>query len=207
MNTSSRSLCAAAMLLATFTQIASADTQTDIIGSWSSVGCELRPQQNPDGSIGQWWLTRAIDFEEGRIDATFTTYADAGCQTTLHELHFAGSVEFGDASELAPGAREAKLTIDEFVRFTPRADGFRDFLNSAEPGACGNSTWELGKAQDVLKTGCNLLGLQPDSPTIEYEVLAVVGNQLYFAARPVDGSFMTSPDKRVYALQVGLRRN
>ena len=198
-----------ALLLSATTLMGTAysNTKTEIIGSWSSVGCELRPQQNADGSIGEWWLTRTITFEADRIEAEFTTYAEAGCITPVNTLHFAGKTELLNPSDAIKEAYDAKLTIDEFVRITPLADGFTGFLNSAGAGACGTTEWKNGEAQDVLPTGCTVLGIKPNVPTIEYEVLAVIDNTLYFAARPVDGSFMTSPEKRVHALQVGLRRN
>lgn len=186
---------------------AHANTPADIIGHWVSVGCELRPQQNTDGSVGAWWLTRNIRFAPNRIDATFTTYADAGCQSALQHLHFGGTVEFVEPSAVIAGAHDAVLTIDDYVRFTPVAEGFAAFLNSAEPGSCGTDTWAVGVTQDVLNTGCAPLGLPANTPTVEYEVLAVIDDRLHFAARPTDGSFMTSPDKRVNALQLGLKRN
>lgn len=188
------------------TNTAFSDTKKEIVGAWSSVGCELRPQQNADGSIGEWWLTREITFETNRIEAQFTTYAEAGCITPVNALHFAGTAELIRPSSLLKGAYEAKLTIDEFVRITPLADDFTGFLNSAGTGACGSDEWKTGDAQNVLTTGCTVLGLKPDDPTIEYEILSVIDNMLYFAARPVDGSFMTTPDKRINALQIGLRR-
>lgn len=177
-----------------------------INGSWKSIACELRPQQNADGSVGQWWLTRDITFENESIQAKFTTYTDAGCQQALQVLSFAGSVEVVKESSVIPGAYDAILTIDDYVRFTPLAEGFAGFLNSAGKGNCGTESWAVGVTQDVLETGCTVLGLPAGEPTVEYEVLGVFSDHLYFAARPVDGSFMTSPEKRVHALQVPLAR-
>ncbi|MEM6276493.1 MAG: hypothetical protein AAF714_06045 [Pseudomonadota bacterium] len=187
---------------------ASADTTAaGLDGSWRSVSCEVRPQPNADGSMGEWWMTRTVTLEDGRIEAAFTTYAGPGCDFALQTLYFAGRVDVLGPSDVLDGAVEADLTIDEFVRFTPLAQGFADFLNSAEAGTCGTVPWEVGTAGDVLESGCSVLGLPPNSPTVEYEVLGVAGDHLYFGERPVDGSFLTSPEGRPRALLAPLIRD
>lgn len=175
-------------------------------GAWKSVSCEVRPQPNADGTMGEWWLTREITLDAGRIEADFTTYAGPGCDFALQVLSFAGSVQVLGPSGVMDGAVEADLTIDEFVRFTPLAQGFADFLNSAEAGTCGTAEWQVGTAGDVLETGCSVLGLPANSPTVEFEVLGVAADHLYFGERPVDGSFLTSPEGRPKALLAPLIR-
>jgi len=183
-------------------EFAAADTGvTGIDGTWESLACEVRPQAGADGTVQDWWLTRRVAFNNGRIEAWFTTYAGPGCDLALNELHFAGSVTVQGDSAVMAGAKEADLMIDEFVNITPLAQGFADFLNSAPAGTC-SSGWGVGVAQDVLPAGCAILGVQPNTPTVEYEVLAVQGDHLYFGARRVDGSFLTTPELRPKALLV-----
>ena len=176
-------------------------------GSWSSLACEVRPQVGQDGAVTEWWLTRDITFKDGRIEAEFTTYAAAGCQGPLNTLAFGGQVDVIGDSAVLPGAKEADLTIDGYVRFIPRAQGFADFLNTTGPDDCGAEPWAVGAAQDVLSGGCSLVGIEAGVPTVEYEILAVEGDHLYFGARPVDGTFLTRPEDRPTALLVPLRRN
>ena len=83
-------------------------------------------------------------------------------------------------------------------------EGFRDFLNSAEPGSCGDAQWEVGGEQDVYTGGCSVLGVAPNADTVEYEVLYVDAGHLYFGARPVDGMPLGTPEQRPTALQVPL---
>ncbi len=175
-----------------------------IDGTWESMACELRPQQGPDG-VADWWVTRKITFADSTITAEFTTYAGPGCTTPLNIRAFAGRVDVLGDSDVSPTAKEADLTIDQYVRITPMAQGFADFLNS-QPGACGSETWEVGKEIAVHETGCALLGVEPDTPTIEYEILAVEGDHLYFGARPVDGRFLANPEQRPKALLVPAKR-
>lgn len=202
-----RGIIGVAALAMTCSTPAFADTSAaGLDGDWKSVSCELRPQVGADGAIGEWWLTREVSIKEGRIEADFTTYAGPGCGFALQTLSFAGSVDVIGASGLLEGAVEADLTIDEFVRFTPLAQGFADFLNTAEAGSCGTDSWEVGKAGDVLETGCSVLGLPPNSPTVEFEVLGVAQDHLYFGERPVDGTFLTTPEGRPQALLAPLIR-
>ncbi|MEM1236174.1 MAG: hypothetical protein AAGI10_04320 [Pseudomonadota bacterium] len=181
-------------------------TAAGLDGAWKSLSCEVRPQPNQDGTMGEWWLTRDVVIESGRIEADFITYAGPGCGFPLQVLSFAGSVDVLGPSDVLEGAVEADLTIDEYVRFTPLAQGFADFLNSAEAGTYGTSAWEVGSAGDVLETGCSVLGLPANSPTVEFEVLGVVADHLYFGERPVDGSFLTLPEGRPKALLAPLVR-
>lgn len=181
-------------------------TAAGLDGAWESISCEVRPQPNQDGTMGSWYLTRTLTIEDGRIDAQFTTYAGPGCGFALQILSFGGSVTVQGASGVAEGAVEADLLIDDYVQFTPLAQPFADFLNSAETGTCGTGSWEVGTPQDVLETGCSVLGLPANSPTEEFEVLFAEGDYLFFGERPTDGSFITSPDKRPFALLAPLRR-
>lgn len=199
-------ILAMALPLPISTASVSAQDLTALNGTWESISCEVRPQVGQDGKISEWWLTRKIEMKEGKIAAEFTTYAGPGCGFALQRLDFGGSVTMRGTSSVAQGAIEADLLIDDYVRFTPMADGFADFLNSAPDGTCGAQSWQVGTTQDVLEGGCSVLGLKPNDPTQEFEVLAVVNDQLYFGARPVDGTFITSEDKRPKALLVPLAK-
>ncbi len=185
---------------------AQSTTETGLDGQYASIACEVRPQPNQDGTMGEWWLTRDITITENRIDAVFTTYAGAGCGFALQELHFGGGIEIVGASDVIEGAVDANLTIDDYVRIKPLAEDFAAFLNSAPGGACLSAEWTVGEARDILEEGCLVLGVQPNTPTVEYEVLATRGDMIYFGARPTDGTFIVSPEKRPSALLVGAVR-
>ena len=201
-------LASAAIMVAQLGSPAAAQSTTDagLDGQFASIACEVRPQPNQDGTMGEWWLTRDITITENRIDAVFTTYAGAGCGFALQELHFGGGIEIVGPSDVIEGAVEANLTIDDYVRIKPLAEDFAGFLNSAPSGACLSAEWKVGEARDILQDGCLVLGVQPNTPTVEYEILATRGDMIYFGARPTDGTFIVSPDKRPSALLVGAVR-
>ena len=182
------------------------DSTIDLSGTWKSIACELRPQSGQDGIV-PWYLKRSITFAPGRIDAHFTTFADPTCSAPLLELKFGGDVNILGASNVAPGAREVDLIVNDYLTITPKMDGFAGFLNSAKPNACGVNEWSVGEEQDVFETGCSVMGVAANSPTKEHEVLHVSAGHLYFGARPVDGQPLADPDDRPTALQMPLKRS
>ena len=181
------------------------ESTLDIDGIWESIACELRPQAGQDG-IAPWYLKRSITFAPGRIDAHFTTFADATCTAPLLELKFGGDVNILGVSDVAPGAREVDLIVNDYLTVTPRMDAFAGFLNSAEAGTCGAEEWAVGAEQDVFQSGCSVMGVAANAPTTEYEVLHVSAGQLYFGARPVSGQPLAEPGDRPTALQMPLKR-
>ncbi len=181
------------------------ESEIDLNGTWESIACELRPQAGEDG-VAPWYLKRSIAFAPGRIDAHFTTFADSTCSAPLLELKFGGDVNILDGSDVAAGARNVDLIVNDYLTVTPQMEGFAGFLNSAEPGTCGTEEWSVGTEQDVFTTGCSVMGVAANSPTTEYEVLHVSAGHLYFGARPVDGLPLAKPESRPTALQMPLKR-
>ena len=74
-------------------------------------------------------------------------------------------------------------------------------------GACDDPERLVHLAGLTLRwAAASVLGLPAHSPTVEYEVLGVAADHLYFGERPVDGSFLTSTDARPKAVLVPLMR-
>ena len=192
-----------ALACASGTSVAATD-MPELNGTWVSTSCELRPQAGPDG-VNPWHLTRSVVFNGDRIDAHFTTYADANCSAPLVELKFGGDVRVQGQSDVVNGAKNVDLIVNDYLTITPRMDGFTGFLNSAEPGSCGNEAWQTGVEQNIYETGCSVMGVAADTPSNEFEVLYVASGLLYFGARPVDGKSLDTPESRPTALQVPLQ--
>ena len=74
------------------------------------------------------------------------------------------------------------------------------------PDHASSPDWTVGEARDILADGCMMLGVAPNTPTVEFEILAAKGDMIYFGARPTDGTFITSAEKRPKALLVGAAR-
>ena len=110
----------------------------------------MRPQAGQDG-VTPWYLKRSITFGPGRIDAHFTTFPDPACAAPLLELKFGGEVTVLGASDVAAGAREVDLLVNDYLTVTPRMEGFAAFLNSADSDACGADAWAVGAEQDIFQ--------------------------------------------------------
>jgi hypothetical protein len=168
----------------------------ELNGDWASVSCEQRPPADQPT-----YLKREITFQDGEIAIVFHQFADAACTEPTFSFYFGGSYEILGDSTVAEGAKEANITITD-VRITPDSDGFAGFLNSAETGTCGAEAWEVGTQQAVSETGCSVLGLPAGLVTTEYEIFYVLNDFMFFGARPLDGSFLSEPEKRPTALLV-----
>lgn len=176
-------------------QADSTTTQDDLLGQWVSIACELRP--------GPQYLTRDFTFEEDRWFGIFPNYADPVCSEPTLVFKAEGPYALGESLPVAEGAVAGEFVIDT-IRLTPQSQAIVDFLNSAPDGDCGVDTWEIGVEQDVSETGCTLLGIDLSEPITEYEVVLVRDGYLFFGARPLDGSGLSSPESRPTALQVPL---
>ena len=67
-----------------------------IVGSWTSISCELRPQQNaedPAKAPSPSYLTRDFKYDaDGGFEANITVYADPGCAIPAASYDFAGDL-------------------------------------------------------------------------------------------------------------------
>jgi len=173
----------------------------ELIGEWSSISCEHRPPAD-----SPTYLRRDISMnDDGTIDIRFHQFADSFCEQPTFTFYFGGSYELLGESAVADSAKESIITIDE-VRITPDSDGMVGFFNSAEAGTCGADAWEMGVEQSVSETGCSVMGLPAGLITTEYELFYVLEDFLFFAARPLDGTFLDAEEKRPGALLVPLQR-
>ncbi len=96
------------------------------------------------------------------------------------------------------------------VAAASRSDGVQPWhltrdIVSAEPGTCGVESWTVGVEQDVFEAGCSVMGVAPNTPTNEYEMLHGSARLLYFGARTVDGHSLDDPEVRRTALQMPLQ--
>jgi hypothetical protein len=161
---------------------------SSILGRWVSVQCEARPNAQ--------YVKRDFKLAKTQWELDQLIYADAACTQPTLNFHVEGSYVLGNPSTVLPGATEAEFTLAT-VKLTPRVQATADFLNTAPAGTCGAARWELGVEQDLGPTkGCALFGLDLTNPIVEYDVVKVEGKQLFFGARPQDGGFLNTPERR-----------
>ncbi len=177
------------------------DTTDVVAGDWASIACEVRP--NFDGT--PLYITRDISFSGGQIDIRFHNFADAACAEPTFSWYFGGTYELLGPSDAAADAVQGNITIDQ-VGITPDVADLAGFFNSVGNDDCGTATWEVGVEQDITATGCSLMGLPANNITQEYETFYQYADFLAFAARPINGTFLDTPDKRSTALLTPLVR-
>jgi hypothetical protein len=195
-------LLAGALVPACGSDDAPADDPDSVVGRWQSPICEARP----DGMGGYRYVERDFRIrDDGTWEGTIGFFADEGCETPVSTAVIGGGYEIGAPSSKVYGASEARFDLDVF-RFTPRADFFVDFLNTAPAGTCGTETWQLGVTQDISETGCALIGVDHESCPSEHELVYVLGGQLMFGGRPGDGGNLCTEARRPITLQTPLLR-
>lgn len=172
-----------------------------LIGTWESLSGEVRPTAGG----GSLYLRRRFTFERDDSSADFRFYSDSTFKTQTMIFEFGGAYEVLGPSEAVAGATKANFPLSR-LRITPTDPGIVGFLNSAPAGTCGESPWKVGVAQDLSSThGCSLFGIDTRS-TIEHDIFKVDNDQLFFGARPSDGSLLDTPEKRPTSWQAPLRR-
>ncbi|MEM9477877.1 MAG: hypothetical protein AAGA71_21540 [Pseudomonadota bacterium] len=200
---------AAALALLSTTQIAAQDTTLDglksrIVGSWTSIACELRPQQNaenPGGAPSTTYLTRDFTYDaEGGFSATITVYADAACEVPAISYDLAGEIVWHGPNPAAPGAWSQDYVLNRQLELTVLAPPMRDQLNQLPEGACGDGPFELGISREILGKPCVLLRFVEGSTfVVDHDLLYVrkdTPNMLFMGGKHVDGTGFYYPENR-----------
>jgi hypothetical protein len=173
--------CAGMSLLAVSCQSSSkvAEQASLPSGEWISESCESFPNQ--DGS--KTYFHRHFIFEGKKWLINFNTFGDETCKTQLLNVKVGGIMRPSDTSSKVPGATNVFFTIDQ-REITPVGAGVLGWLNGGEKGVCDQKGWEVGRAKNILESGCAALG----SPTAqqcpgEYDLIKWNGEKLYLGQR------------------------
>ncbi|MBV6658227.1 MAG: hypothetical protein KI785_10730 [Devosiaceae bacterium] len=202
-------LLACVSLLQIASTPASADTslealQSRIVGSWTSISCELRPSPNPQDPSGTpvpTYLTRDFSYgAEGGFDATITVFADSACQVPAIAYDFSGHVVWHDANPAVEGAWSQDYVLDERLVLRVLAEPMAEQLNGLPDRACGNGPFVVGEARDILGEPCALLNFVEGSQfVIDHDFLYVradTPNMLFMGGKHVDGTGFYYPQNR-----------
>ena len=185
--------------------------QTRIVGHWTSIACELRPQQNPaDPTLAPTpsFLTRDFTYDAtGGFEANITVYVDPFCQVPAASYDFAGEIVWHDANPAAPGAWSQDYILNRKLQLTILAEPMVSQMNQLPEGACGTGPFVLGEVRDILGQPCMLLKFVEGSAfVIDHDFLYVredTPNMLFMGAKHVDGTGFYGPENRP---QVGLQQ-
>jgi Adenomatosis polyposis coli down-regulated 1 len=178
-----------------------------LVGHWKSTQCEVRPGQGDQ----KYYVKRDFTYTKTDSKAFITFYADETCDEAkkVSRVFFTGPYvvrsQVIDTEGATKGASPAHFLFST-LKLTPLADGFAQYLNSAAPGTCGTKKWEVGKEQDVTSTnGCSAVFSFNACPW-EQDVVKVVGDELFFGARPAGGGCNPDVKHLPSELQAPLKR-
>lgn len=178
--------------------------QSRIVGSWTSIACEMRPQPNPAGqelAPLPSYLTRDFTYDaEGGFDAVITVFADPACAVPAIRYAFAGEIVWHDDNPAVKGAWSQDYVLNRKLELTVTAPPMVEQLNQLPEGACGEGAFELGKTRDILGKPCALLRFVDGSDyVIDHDFLYVradTPNMLFMGGKHVDGTGFYAPENR-----------
>ena len=148
------------------TSASAADTSLDglkerIVGRWTSIACEIRPQANPEGlekAPNATYLTRDFTYEAtGGFSANITVYADPACAMPAVSYDFAGEIVWHDANPAADGAYSQDYVLNKQLELMVHLPPVAEQMNALPEGACGEGPFVVGETRDILGQPCALL--------------------------------------------------
>jgi hypothetical protein len=147
-------------------------TPSDLIGEWSSVGCESTKLIGVN--TGNAFFQRFYVFSETNFNVRYSYFADAICQKPLFSIRINGWSELGRVRHDLPNTREA-LVVYSTVLLTADSSAGRQAVKS-----CGTNPWTVGQEYDITASGCLAAGIKPRTQCIgDYELVRVERNVYY----------------------------
>ena len=178
--------------------------QSRIIGTWTSISCEIRPQQNsedPGLARTPSYLTRDFSYDaDGGFSANITVFADPACDVPAVSYDFAGELVWHDANPAADGAWSQDYLLNDQLDLTVLVQPMADQLNQLPDGACGDGPFAVGETRDILGKPCILLRFVEGSEFVaDHDFLYVredTPNMLFMGGKHVDGTGFYAPENR-----------
>jgi hypothetical protein len=183
------------------------DTKRALVGEWASLAPEVRPSasKNPDGTLKPFYLSRDFKYlGNDRFELTINNSADPYGKVPLARIYLRGHIQWLGEHAIAAGAQKANFTADEAYEVTPMVVGFADVLNKV--AFAGFSPWQVGQAQSVFGKTFVPFGLVEGRHFMEYDLIYLQGDYLFWGARNIDGRGFDTEQNRPTNLQIPMRR-
>lgn len=178
-----------------------------MLGSWGSIAPEVRPSaaKNADGSLKPFYLKRAFRYQPSdRFELEIVNSADAYGAVPLARIRIGGHMLWRGAHPIAPGAQKVDFVADETYEVTPLAQGFADVLNKV--AAAGYAPWTVNAPQSIFGKTFAPFGLKEGTNFMEYDLVYLHGDLLFWGARNIDGRGFDTEQNRPTNLQIPLVR-
>ena len=178
-----------------------------LVGAWVSIAPEIRPSanKNADGTLKPFYLRREFKYAAGdHFELAIVNSADPLGTVPLTRIFIRGHMHWRGPHPVGPGAQKADFVADEGYEVTPLIQGFADVLNHV--AADGFSKWQVGEAQSVFGKSFAPFGLVERRDFMEYDLVHLSHDMLFWGARNVDGRGFETEENRPTNLQVPLVR-
>jgi hypothetical protein len=176
-----------------------------LLGDWESIAPEVRPSKNPDGSLKPFYLKRAFKYQPAdRFELDVVNSADPNGAVPLARIRIGGHMLWQGPHPIAAGAQKVDFVADEAYEVTPLAQGFADVLNKV--ASSGYATWTVNASQSIFGKAFAPFGLKAGTNFMEYDLVYLRGDLLFWGARNIDGRGFDTEQNRPTNLQIPLVR-
>jgi hypothetical protein len=176
-----------------------------MIGNWESIVPEIRPSKNPDGSLKPFYLKRAFKYlPSDRFELDVVNSADPYGAVPLARIKIGGHMLWQGPHPIAPGAQKVDFVADEAYEVTPLMQRFADLLNKV--ASAGYAPWAVNVPQSIFGKTFVPFGLQEGKNFMEYDLVYLRGDLLFWGARNIDGRGFDTEQNRPTNLQIPLLR-
>jgi hypothetical protein len=190
----------------------SSDMETDVaivkegmLGNWESIAPEVRPSKNADGSLKPFYLKRAFKYlPSDRFELEIVNSADPYGAVPLARIMIGGHMLWRGSHPIASGAQKVDFIADESYEVTPLAQGFADVLNKV--ASAGYVPWVVNTPQSIFGKSFAPFALKEGTNFMEYDLVYVRGDLLFWGARNIDGRGFDTEQNRPTNLQIPLIR-
>jgi hypothetical protein len=182
-----------------------AKVKAAMLGNWESIAPEIRPSKNPDGSLKPFYLKRAFKYlPSDRFELEVVNSADPYGAVPLARIRIGGHMLWQGAHPIAAGAQKVDFVADESYEVTPLVQGFADILNKV--ASAGYAPWAVNAPQSIFGKAFAPFALKEGTNFMEYDLVYLRGDLLFWGARNIDGRGFDSEQNRPTNLQIPLIR-
>jgi hypothetical protein len=178
-----------------------------MLGDWESIAPEVRPSasKNADGSLKPFYLKRAFKYlPSDRFELEIVNSADPYGAVPLARIKIGGHMLWRGPHPIAPGAQKVDFVADEIYEVTPLAQGFADVLSKV--ASEGYAPWAVNSPQSIFGKTFVPFGLKEGTNFMEYDLVYLRGDLLFWGARNIDGRGFDTDQNRPTNLQIPLIR-
>ena len=179
--------------------------KSSLAGTWVSLTPEVRPTKNPDGTIKPFYLSRTFDYQpDDRFQLTVMNFADPFGKVAIGKIEIAGHMLWRGEHPIAAGAHKVDFIADAGYALTPLVPPFVELLDRAASN--GYEKWAVGQRQSLFGKSFVPFGLVEGRNFMEYDLVYLSHDLLFWGARNVDGRGFDAEENRPLNLQIPMER-